>query len=183
MFRKERTNMLDFLANYTKGKIDEEIARLQEYCKDTDVETLVNYLGYRCQNSETFLSDFNTKMGEELSKFIETLNSDATESLRLMNNPFHFQCNWIYVLNHFIGFYIMDDGAFSFRKTGRWGAWEIIDRTSEYADEDTWPEDQRALHHLDDMLKYAEENVRLHESYEACKTPEDKKQWFITHGK
>lgn len=161
-------DMLDLAKHYTITNINEAMERLQNYCdRDPEVERLVHYIVSIIKNQDLKLNkefDYDTYMGYELAGFIVALDEgyNNSKALNYLDNPFHFQANWIYDLNRFIGFFIMDDGSFSFRPTGRWDAWEIIDRTSEYADEDSWPEEWRSLHCLSDMLKFADENVKLH---------------------
>lgn len=59
----------------------------------------------------------------------------------------------------------------------------MIERTSEYEDEHTWPPEKLKTHHLDDMIRFAKENVALYDSFEALTDLEEKKQWFKDHAK
>lgn len=136
----------------TNERLDSQFSELDEYCREyPELIEFVDLIVYPMINpTDIGKEDSKTKISTELTGFIYDINKCDLRSN--MTNPYHFQANWVYNLNNFIGNWFLDDFSFSVKQNGYWGCWKIVNDPEQDGSQDPQV-----------MILAAKENVNHHE--------------------
>lgn len=117
----------------THRMIDEQIQELHDTCaKYEDIAEFVRLITFPMFNSEE-RSDQSVdyRIGQALGSFMYDLVQ--YDFISATTNPFHFQSDWVYQLNMFIGNFFLDDAYFTVERTGSWKVWSVKPSDGEFA--------------------------------------------------
>jgi hypothetical protein len=144
--------MIDYemIDRVTKQYVDKNIQQLKEYCQDESIAKFVEYITYPINHPELkYNQDVKYSVALNLYKFAYDLIDYDFDSA--ITNEFHFQADWIYQLNSFIGNFFNDDLYFVLYKENKTSFWKV--RTSN--DYDRGSQDPREL------IQAAKDNVAI----------------------
>lgn len=113
----------------THSMIDSQLEELRETCSQHEnIAEFVRLLTYPMFNTdERSEQSVDYRVGQALGSFMyDLVNYDFISAT---TNSFHFQSDWVYQLNSFIGNYFLDDSYFTVKKKSSFGVWR-----AEYAD-------------------------------------------------
>lgn len=140
----------DKMLEITKNYVDQHMQELKDECnKDPDIAEFVRLITYPMLHNEEEHPDesLDHRTGQELRMFLWKISKVDLE----ITNPYHFNTNWIYELNSFIGNFFYDDAYFRiYKKVSFMNLWEVE------ADNDFGIQNVRAL------IEAARDNARFY---------------------
>ena len=158
----------------TQNKTNEQIIELQRMChgeNNKDVAEFVRLLTFPMLNDYGVDYNFDYEVSESLCQlFYEITNYDFKGATC---NPYHFQANWVYILNGFISNYFFDDSYFFVTPTGLYNQWEV-------SSEPEFPHTYGTQNPLV-LIEAAKDNVNFVKSFNE-KTNRDEKLSFLKKG-
>lgn len=123
----------DKMREITCQMFDKQLQELQVDCaKDDDIAEFVRLITFPMFHAEE-RSDQSVeyRIGQALGSFMYDLVE--YDIISATTNPYHFQSDWIYQLNMFIGNFFMDDAYFSIDRSGCWKVWKVKRSDGEFA--------------------------------------------------
>ena len=127
------TEDFDQMRSITHRMIDEQLKELQATCsKYEDIAEFVKLITFPMFHSEE-RSDQSVeyRIGQALGSFMYDLVQ--YDFISAITNPFHFQSDWVYQLNMFIGNFFLDDAYFTVERKGSWKVWSVKPSDGEFA--------------------------------------------------
>lgn len=130
------TIQFDQMHAITHSMIDSQLEELRETCAQyEDIAEFVRLITYPMFNTdERSEQSVDYRVGQALGSFIyDLVNYDFISAT---TNSFHFQSDWVYQLNSFIGNYFLDDSYFIVKKKSPFGVWRAEYSDGEFATQD-----------------------------------------------
>ena len=121
------------MRSITHRMIDEQLKELQATClKNEDIAEFVRMITYPMFNPDDQGDQtIEYRIGQALGSFMYDLVQ--YDFISATTNSFHFQSDWVYQLNMFIGNFFLDDAYFTVERTGSWKVWSVKPSDGEFA--------------------------------------------------
>lgn len=115
---------LDFKQMYkiAEEHLQVDLDFLEKRCSDPAIREFIYYITFPMLNPDEH-EEYDFLVGMQLATMIGPLA--RYDFYNATTNNFHFQCDWAYQLNQFIGNYFLDDAGFTCLQTGTYKTWEI----------------------------------------------------------
>lgn len=121
----------------THSMIDEQLQELADTCaKYDDIAEFVQMITYPMLNKDEERS--NQSLEYRIGQALGSLMYDLVkyDFISATTNEFHFQSDWVYQLNSFIGNYFLDDLYFTVNRQNPFGIWRVEAAIGEFATQD-----------------------------------------------
>lgn len=113
----------DHFSGITSDHMYKNLRQLKDYCQNADIADFVYHITYPINHLELrWTPNKEYSIARNLCKFMYDLQGYDFESA--ITNEYHFQGNWIYELNSFIGNFFNDDSYFVLEKEDEFSCWE-----------------------------------------------------------
>lgn len=112
---KECLMMLNFdkLKELQVAAFEDQLAELQDSCKDPDIAEFVSYIvAFGSEQSYATRGSYEASLGRDIIQHIWQISGMGLSGI---GNSVHFELSWVSILNSFIGNYFLDDSAFKLK--------------------------------------------------------------------